>query len=248
MENATVANHNEPDLFRDADKPERSGAPGTFDDFDPARLKIDRDPAPSGPTPGPDDGFDPFAPERLRLPVDYAAATVGEEVKLAIPVRKPDKATWFRVCADSAYKLTALALESGDNGTDREIFIVDPGLAPALAADPAVGSMVAPRRFVLCQTRQGVNMLWPLKLPRDGDRPNPWTATALAAAELAESRWIRLVANMDAGVYDAIVAKGDLGEPRWPDLSMGEVLKLAFKNRYIGSIDHPVLRDLRGEA
>jgi hypothetical protein len=28
---------------------------------------------------------------------------------------------------------------------------------------------------------------------------------------------------------------------------MGEILRIAFKDRYIDSMDHPVLRKLRGE-
>jgi len=54
-------------------------------------------------------------------------------------------------------------------------------------------------------------------------------------------------ANMSTGAYDIDEAHGKLGEPEWPELSMGELLKIAFKDRYIDSYDHPVLKRLRGE-
>ena len=33
-----------------------------------------------------------------------------------------------------------------------------------------------------------------------------------------------------------------------PEESLGELLKIAFKSRYIDSFDHPVLKRLRGEV
>jgi hypothetical protein len=39
-----------------------------------------------------------------------------------------------------------------------------------------------------------------------------------------------------------------LPPPTWPELSFGELLKIAFKSRYIDTLDHPVLLKLRGET
>jgi hypothetical protein len=36
-------------------------------------------------------------------------------------------------------------------------------------------------------------------------------------------------------------------EPQWPDMSLQKVLAMAFKDRFIDSLDHPVLKRLRGE-
>ncbi len=90
--------------------------------------------------------------------------------------------------------------------------------------------------------------LWPVKLPGPDGRPNDWNASALAAAQLAETRWVRMAANMGAGLYDTFVASGELADPEWPELSFHEILRLSFKDRFIDSADHPVLRSLRGEA
>ena len=40
----------------------------------------------------------------------------------------------------------------------------------------------------------------------------------------------------------------DFGEPEWPELSFQDLLRIAFRDFYIESRDHPVLQQLRGEA
>jgi hypothetical protein len=97
-------------------------------------------------------------------------------------------------------------------------------------------------------TRQGVPFLWPIRLPGDDGKHNEWHRTALEAAQRAQTRWVRIAANMAAGGYDLFEATGALPEPEWPDLSFRELLKIAFKDRFIRTADHPVLRRLRGEV
>ena len=53
----------------------------------------------------------------------------------------------------------------------------------------------------------------------------------------------------DLGAYEMYRARGDLGDPRWTDKTLDEMLVLAFKgDLLINSIDHPVLRELAGEV
>jgi hypothetical protein len=53
---------------------------------------------------------------------------------------------------------------------------------------------------------------------------------------------------MGLGAYDVYQATGQLGEPQWPAVPFKELLRVAFKGRFIDSLDHPVLRRLRGEV
>ena len=103
-------------------------------------------------------------------------------------------------------------------------------------------------RFFVDASKQGDLFLWPVKLPGVDGKTNDWNESALAAAQLAETRWVRMAANMQAGCYDVFEASGDLAEPQWPGLSFEEIVRLAFKDRQIQGLDHPVLRALRGEA
>ena len=53
---------------------------------------------------------------------------------------------------------------------------------------------------------------------------------------------------MAAGLYDTFEAAGELAKPEWPELTLAEILKLSFRDRFIQDIDHSALRALRGEV
>jgi hypothetical protein len=53
---------------------------------------------------------------------------------------------------------------------------------------------------------------------------------------------------MGTGCYDVAVAPEGVAEPKWPEISLRELLRLAFgKGKLINSLDHPILKRLRGE-
>jgi len=91
-------------------------------------------------------------------------------------------------------------------------------------------------------------MLWPIKLPDENGRLDPWNDAALIAAERAKSVWVRIASNMAKGSYDVWEANGDYPDPEWPQVELATLLELAFKDRVIEDVDHPVLRHLRGEV
>ena len=124
---------------------------------------------------------------------------------------------------------------------DRQSFIVSPQLAPYLPGE-AVTKLLIPTI-----TNHGALFLWPIKLPDEQGRLDEWNSVALEAAERAKMKWIRLMANMGAGTYDVLEAAGNFPDPVWPEKSLQDLLEIAFKGRFIGSLDHPVLRRLRGE-
>ena len=95
--------------------------------------------------------------------------------------------------------------------------------------------------------RQGVPFLWQIRLPDPAGKTNQWNRSSLEAAELARSKWIRVQANMTLGAYEVMYAER-IPDPEWPDVSFRELLRIAFKERFISSQDHPVLRQLRGEV
>ena len=63
----------------------------------------------------------------------------------------------------------------------------------------------------------------------------------MEAASNAEVEWTRMEANMALGAYEINAAEKKLGEPEWPELSMNELLEIAFKNKIINRPDHLVL-------
>jgi hypothetical protein len=83
-------------------------------------------------------------------------------------------------------------------------------------------------------------------LPADDGKTNPWHQSAAEAAEIAMSRWIRLVANRDMGCYDVIAAEGMIADPKWPEKTMSELVNKAFAQRYVDNEDHPLVKELLG--
>jgi hypothetical protein len=92
--------------------------------------------------------------------------------------------------------------------------------------------------------RQGVPFLWPIRLPDSDGRDLDWYRSAREAAAEAMKRWVRVTANMKAGAYDIFVAESVTAEPNWPDFTLQELIKIAFKDRLITSLDHRVLQRL----
>jgi hypothetical protein len=55
-----------------------------------------------------------------------------------------------------------------------------------------------------------------------------------------------MVADIPFGAYRFYEAEGVLSEPLWPEKTLSELLEIGFKDRIIDSVDHPVIRRLRG--
>ncbi len=184
---------------------------------------------------------DPFSPEALRVAPDIGAIGVKREI-LTVPVRRPDKQWWFRVRPDEPgqeWHVDTMILELRE---DRETYLVAPALREELAGEGRIA------RLYTCISRGGALFLWAVPLPGPDGRANPWHQSAHDIAGRAMERWVRMVPDQAAGMYQLLVAADRIAEPEWPDLTFPGVLKLAFRERLIDSADHPVVRRLRGLA
>jgi hypothetical protein len=175
----------------------------------------------------------------LRLSQDFAATVGVKRALVTIPVRKPAK-EWF-VRTQPSLRLETVVLELKE---DREIYFVAPALWPELASE----STFSPRALLAAMNRQAILFVWPIRLPGPDGKLDDWNRSALEAATMAETRWVRVASNMHLGAYDICTATADWPEPEWPDLQLNEILRIAFKDRVIETLDHPTLKRLRGEA
>lgn len=179
----------------------------------------------------------PFDPEQLRISQDFSAAVGVTKALLTIPIRKPDRQSFIRVNPDPAYRIEVAMLELKE---DREIFLVDRSLINELPGE------VTARLLLTTINRQGVIVLWPARLPNPEGRRDEWCRSALEAAELAQKGWVRVVANMSLGAYEVFQATASLPEPEWPDISFPRLLEIAFRDKFIRSLDDPAVKKLRG--
>jgi hypothetical protein len=180
----------------------------------------------------------PFDPTRLRLSQNFAESVGVKKALLTIPVRKPGRQDFIRVHPDESYRLETAVLELKE---ERETYLVASELWPELAGE------IVPKVLFTSLSRQGVLTLWPIRLPGEEGRHDEWNRSALEAAKIAQTRWIRLAANMALGAYEVYQAIGDLPAPEWPEVEFQEMLRIAFRDHFIDSLDHPVVRRLRGE-
>lgn len=157
----------------------------------------------------------------------------------SVPVQKPDKQKFFRVNPSQEFQEIFFTIELKALG---QTYIVLPSLKAELNKE------IKLQKFFLGVDNDQNIFLWPVAVPGRNGRTNPWWYSALNAAYLAMEKWIRLVANLDMGFYEYFEAKGDLGEPMWPEMSMEEIINLSMGNRIIDSIEHPVVKQLRGEV
>jgi hypothetical protein len=105
---------------------------------------------------------------------------------------------------------------------------------------------LVPKLLVTAITSTGVLFLLPVKLNVLEGRDDPWSISGLRAVEVAEQAWARIVPNMTLGGYETYEAQGDLPEPKFPDSPFKAILATAFRDRHIDTLDHPVVRKLRG--
>lgn len=179
-----------------------------------------------------------FNLDELRLGQDYAQELGGRKLLTRVPTDKPARHWFSRVHPDPSYRMTVgtIVLKA-----ERELYIVHPSIAPDLADEIRLETLYTGIN------RQGILFLWPVPLPGPDGKHNPWHASALQAAEMAMTRWIRMTSDMNLGAYAIFEAMGNLPEPEWPELSFEEIVRIALKDNVISDPDHPVLRRLRGE-
>ena len=182
---------------------------------------------------------DPFDVSNLTLGQNFADASGVRKLLLTVPVRKPNKQDFVRVHPAAEYRIETATLVFKE---ERETFLVARDLWPELPGE------LTPMVLFLAINRQKVPFLWGIRLPGEDGRHDEWNASALEAAELAQRDWVRVVANMSLGAYEVFSASGNIPEPEWPTQSFQEILKIAFKGRFIDQLDHPAIRRLRGES
>jgi hypothetical protein len=182
---------------------------------------------------------DPFAPENLRLSQSFTELVAVKRILTTVPVRKPSPQDFVRVHPDPKYRENFPVVELKD---DREEYIVGREVLNELS-----GEFVGKTLYTAIN-RQGTVFLWPVRLPSPEGKDMDWWRSGHEAAERATKVWLRIRANQNLGAYEMFEAQSDFGEPEWPNFSFAELLKIAFRGRLIRSVDHPVIKRLRGLA
>ena len=180
-----------------------------------------------------------FDISKYRLSQNFTDMVGTKKIINTIPVRKPGRQEFVRTHPEEEYWFQTAVLELKDVG---ETYIVDGSLWGVIDQE------LIPKILIPTISRQGVLTLWPVRLPGPDGRHDSWNSSALDAALRAKKSWTRIVSNRSLGAYECYEAQAAIPDPEWPDLSLEEILQIAFKNKSIQNMDDPVLRALRGEV
>jgi hypothetical protein len=174
--------------------------------------------------------------ESLRLNPSSTDGLVAK-VPISIPVHKPPKHDWVRV-----HPHDSLAVAGIDIKEERELYLVDGCMMSALGAE-LVQCVLHP--YI---NRLSVLRLWPVRLPAPDGRQNEWHRSAGIAAALAQEHWVRVVPNQNLGGYEVYRTTSPIPDPVWPEISLQQMLKIAFhdRGRIIRDHEHPVVKLLTG--
>jgi|LakMenE18May11ns_1017448.scaffolds.fasta_scaffold9942954_2 hypothetical protein len=182
---------------------------------------------------------DEFSPENLRLlnKIDLKDLVTAELVEL--PARKPKKDEWFRVHPDYRQQGGILEIDS-----ENKVFWVSKKMQSQVAHDPCFTF----RLCVLVVTRQGVPFIWPVKTDVEaGGTGDKYVRIPFAAMTYGREKWTRLYWSNERREHQVETSEL-LDAPKFPDKPFAELLKLAFKDAVISTVDHPAILNLKGKA
>ena len=182
---------------------------------------------------------DPFDLASLRLNPSFVETAGVKKLLTTVPARRPSPQDFVRVHPSPDYRENFAMIDLKD---DREDYLVRPEILPDLAGE------VVYKTIFTAINRQGVVFLWSIRLPAPDDRKSDWPRSQREAAEMAMSRWVRVKANMSLGAYEIAMAESVMAEPVWPEFSYQELVRIAYRDRMIATLDHSVVKRLRGQS
>jgi len=176
----------------------------------------------------------------LRLKNLSYGSTLGlKKVLTTVPVKKPSNTTFFRVRKGEEWEFQALTFEVKDAN---ETYILSPEVAEMIAGN------IRRVTLYLAADKNGNPFLISVTLPDEFGRRNMWQESLLQALIIAQTYWVRVMANMKAGYYDVTKSQSMFDEPVWPEKHMEELVEIAFRGKIIDSPSHPLIQDLLGLA
>lgn len=191
---------------------------------------------------GPQEPADEWDIDSLRLDQDFPSMVGGEKVYTTIPVMRPNPQMFVRFRDGEAWRLNVMLLALKER---KETYLVHPKIAAALEGEARPFSI-----FLGCD-RAHSPFLWAVRLPRAsvGEPDNSWWTSARDCVTYCFQNWARIKSEQGIAGYTYIPAEAveTFTPPVWPaNLSMRDIVKLAFQRFRIDDLDHPIVRGLRG--
>ena len=170
-----------------------------------------------------------------------------KRVVTSIPIKKPKPGVeFFRIRPEAEWKFPTYILDLSSSSDGEGKFLLKKAL---------YGEVIETKKLKLVTIYTGITygsgeiFFSEIAQPDAEGKDNEYNRTRRLAYKAAETQWVKLQRNDSIGAYDTVLAISNLPEPEWPEEpeDMIKALEIAFKDRFIDDINHPVLKRLRGE-
>ncbi len=180
--------------------------------------------------------------ERVRAKADQRIDLGVTTEYTLIPIRNPKPDEFFMCMADEEYSMDANILSLK---TDNEWYLIDPDILPDIQLESQLKVMT----IYMCVTMSSTPFVTCIPQPDEMGKINSWHNSGHRTMEEAKQCWIRRQADKANNCYLVTKAmNAKLPDPKWPTMTLSEIIDRAFDKFYINDIQHPVLQRLRGEV
>jgi hypothetical protein len=178
--------------------------------------------------------------EAFRVDQDFAQHIQTVKKPISIPVGRPHNQEWICFHPNKSWRIVVNLLEDRIN---RRFYLVARHLFPEVMSD------LRPKLLVAYAVRRDSSWgLWPIRVKGERGDLDSYSESLHGILGQYSGQWIRVLTDQPGGVYVPVVTENvEAPVPRWPDGGFQYLFQLAFKNRVINGLDHPILRGLRGE-
>jgi hypothetical protein len=179
--------------------------------------------------------------ERVRAKADQSIDLGVTTEYTMIPIRNPKPDEFFRCMPDEDYSMDAhiLSLKA-----ENEWYMIDPDILPEIQLE----SQLRVRTVYVCVTMNSTPFVTCIPQHDEMGKINSWHQSGHITMEEAKQCWVRRQADKANGGYTITKAiNAMLPDPKWPTMTLNEIIGRAFDKFYIDDINHPVLQRLRGE-
>ena len=179
--------------------------------------------------------------ERVRARADRQIDLGVATEYTVIPIRNPKPDEFYRCMADEEYSMDANILSLK---TENEWYMIDPDILPEIQLEYQLRVMT----LYVCVTMSSTPFVTCIPQPNELGQINSWHESGHRTMAEAKQFWVRRQADRSNGSY--IITKAmnvKLPDPKWPTMTLSEIIERAFDKFYIDDVNHPVLQRLRGE-
>jgi hypothetical protein len=190
--------------------------------------------SPSVSTPG--SKFDPKRWRQAQVQKAEEFSDWSRKQQTVIPVRKPSKKQFVRTHSSADFRADSMPTIVDEATGDVYLLGADFDLPVDIENKVDMVNIAA------AITADGSLFLWFYK-----NSTNSWSESARIAIREAARRWVRVLPDKSSNGYLLEAPMVAPADPVWPPMTFTEMLATAFGAKYIDSLQHPLIKKLRGD-